>query len=29
MQARPDQFAVWFRHYFARHADTIAAWLAR
>jgi isopentenyl-diphosphate delta-isomerase len=29
MQARPDQFAVWFRHYFARHADAIAAWLAR
>jgi isopentenyl-diphosphate delta-isomerase len=29
MQARPDHFAVWFRHYFAQHADAIAAWLAR
>jgi isopentenyl-diphosphate delta-isomerase len=29
MKARPEHFAVWLRHYFARHADAIAAWLAR
>lgn len=29
MQLRPQQFAVWLHHYFARHADAIAAWLAR
>jgi isopentenyl-diphosphate delta-isomerase len=26
MQARPDAYAVWFRHYMNKHADMIARW---
>jgi isopentenyl-diphosphate Delta-isomerase len=29
MRARPELFAVWFRHYFAAHGAPIADWLKR
>jgi len=29
MRARPEIYAVWFRHYLAEHGELIAKWLAR
>jgi isopentenyl-diphosphate delta-isomerase len=29
MRARPQAYAVWFRHYLAAHAELIAQWLKR
>lgn len=29
MRARPQDYAVWFRHYLAHHGELIAQWLAR
>jgi isopentenyl-diphosphate Delta-isomerase len=29
MRARPELYAVWFRHYFAAHEEPIARWLKR
>ena len=29
MRARPQAYAVWFRHYLAAHGELIAKWLAR
>jgi isopentenyl-diphosphate delta-isomerase len=29
VRGRPDNYAVWFRHYLAEHGDAIARWLAR